>query len=1030
MSTRWAVVVAMYLVAGCTSELREVPSSSFASASSGVGVGVADIAPSPSGQYSLLVARTAVESPGRCVEGFGAVADCSGDLSQGFELRPTAGSAHRLVNRATQLCLDIEGASRADGARLVQQSCSGSASQLFETLSAAPFYALRNQNSGKCLEFSSGAEVHQTGCTGAVDQKFALIVTGVAEGVYQVVGRGAQKCLGVSNGATGDGVPIEQRTCVASSADQRVRLDASGSFQRAVFQHSGQCLDVPGNSAASGVLVQQWTCNGLPPQRFRLAQTGGAFLVVHEGTAGCLDLPGFSTAEGARVQQWQCGAAQANQLFSLRRLEVTPLFDGLPGSPTVDAVFSFDSGQCSSPMLEYDCAYPSKEWNGWVRELFVVGGGTVCLKPALADERYRVMTLAAARRASIACIPTDTSNRVTIPRSTLTYNGLFLEGDPAVFSDGRHVYLSGTAATPSDWATTVPIFEANADGRFDFKYKTTYDPSAFDPVFDYCDVYGQFTDFEPSTGRYVFTINAFRVPKGQACHWVDASGRRHNDNDVISTMFYVTAWQDAAGHFQTQGAPRAFNASLGSGQTLVTTTPGGPVSTQAWGDPGGGLNKAIHLDGNIYRAVNGERWFSWVWFDAGNHIASTRLRPDFSFGSSAESAPIWQDTNVVLNTDPVDCEEGINEGSTFFERNDSAYLVYTHGEVTGCYGMNAVRAPTVGALIRGRAPVQPLFDSFPCNCYQGRGLRNPGLREIAGSGHGVKVGSEYYQFYGVGQFDKAGHYLRRDVTYSKLQFRSDGSVVPLKRRPVLANGLNDLPPAVDLSWPRTPGYEYALELRVHGATHFPHPLSPADSGSCGLNSYDLRNGSPMTLSSCWFDCTTDPSKSGWLNLAVLSGFDGMTLHAAQGGQWSNGAARRAITLAYNKTARQFIPFDPTVTAPISVQWTDLGAYEYHLGVQVGGADTFVHPDHADLGLGFCSLDAGVLHYANRLDLSGCFFVPQSGAPAVWAPISRLAVSGLSVSYAWHGNWELGSLRGERRINGLQSGLNLISLSEP
>jgi hypothetical protein len=41
---------------------------------------------------------------------------------------------------------------------------------------------------------------------------------------------------------------------------------------RFVARHSGKCLDVPGASAANGVQLQQWDCNGTAAQAFRLVQ--------------------------------------------------------------------------------------------------------------------------------------------------------------------------------------------------------------------------------------------------------------------------------------------------------------------------------------------------------------------------------------------------------------------------------------------------------------------------------------------------------------------------------------------------------------------------------------------------------------------------------------------------------------------------------------------------------------------------------------------------------------------------------------
>ena len=42
-------------------------------------------------------------------------------------------------------------------------------------------------------------------------------------------------------------------------------------FFRLVARHSGRCLDVPGQSTANGLQLQQWDCNGTVAQAWRLA---------------------------------------------------------------------------------------------------------------------------------------------------------------------------------------------------------------------------------------------------------------------------------------------------------------------------------------------------------------------------------------------------------------------------------------------------------------------------------------------------------------------------------------------------------------------------------------------------------------------------------------------------------------------------------------------------------------------------------------------------------------------------------------
>jgi hypothetical protein len=125
----------------------------------------------------------------------------------------------------------------------------------------------------------------------------------------------------------------------------------SGSKHRLVSNMSGLCLDVSGGSKAAGGAIQQYTCNGLPPQSWKvtraadgtvslaadvsgmcLTTTGAAgtpivqqpcdgsaaqawnlravgtgyYELKHAGTTSCLDVAAGSIAAGAKIQQWTC----------------------------------------------------------------------------------------------------------------------------------------------------------------------------------------------------------------------------------------------------------------------------------------------------------------------------------------------------------------------------------------------------------------------------------------------------------------------------------------------------------------------------------------------------------------------------------------------------------------------------------------------------------------------------------------------------------------------------------------------------
>ena len=50
-----------------------------------------------------------------------------------------------------------------------------------------------------------------------------------------------------------------------------------------MFEHSGRCLTVPGNSSSNATSLNQQTCNGSESQEFQLVEEGAA-VVLYTGT--------------------------------------------------------------------------------------------------------------------------------------------------------------------------------------------------------------------------------------------------------------------------------------------------------------------------------------------------------------------------------------------------------------------------------------------------------------------------------------------------------------------------------------------------------------------------------------------------------------------------------------------------------------------------------------------------------------------------------------------------------------------------
>ncbi|MEV8504983.1 ricin-type beta-trefoil lectin domain protein [Actinoplanes sp. NPDC051475] len=130
--------------------------------------------------------------------------------------RPPAGSPVLLSHTTSLRCLDIAGASTADGAQALIWDCHGGANQRI-TLSGA--------------------------------------------GELRIYG---DRCLDVSGNGTANGTKVQLWTCNGTTA-QRFTAKPDGTL---VGAGSGKCVDVNGDGTANGTLVQLWECNGTGAQRW------------------------------------------------------------------------------------------------------------------------------------------------------------------------------------------------------------------------------------------------------------------------------------------------------------------------------------------------------------------------------------------------------------------------------------------------------------------------------------------------------------------------------------------------------------------------------------------------------------------------------------------------------------------------------------------------------------------------------------------------------------------------------------------
>jgi len=115
---------------------------------------------------------------------------------------------------------------------------------------------------GKCLDVAGASSADGTAaqlytCNGTTAQQW----TRGSDGTLRALG----KCLALAGGATADGTKVQITTCSGAAAQQWSVNDTSHDI---VSTSANKCLDVTGNTSADATLTQVWTCTGAANQKW------------------------------------------------------------------------------------------------------------------------------------------------------------------------------------------------------------------------------------------------------------------------------------------------------------------------------------------------------------------------------------------------------------------------------------------------------------------------------------------------------------------------------------------------------------------------------------------------------------------------------------------------------------------------------------------------------------------------------------------------------------------------------------------
>ncbi|UXH79412.1 RICIN domain-containing protein [Roseateles amylovorans] len=188
--------------------------------------------------------------------------------AQRFTLQRTQGVRYSLKNSGSGKCVAVQGQA------LKQMSCNAQPEQLLllypqsttagvaRGLLPIGQFSFRSALSGLCLDVdgastADGARAVQTACASGDSQRFDLSVA--ADGRYRLQNLRSGKLIDVATGGVDSGLAIQQWVD-NGGANQHFTPILSAGAVLLQAGHSGKCIDIKDESRASGAVLQQWEC--------------------------------------------------------------------------------------------------------------------------------------------------------------------------------------------------------------------------------------------------------------------------------------------------------------------------------------------------------------------------------------------------------------------------------------------------------------------------------------------------------------------------------------------------------------------------------------------------------------------------------------------------------------------------------------------------------------------------------------------------------------------------------------------------
>ncbi|GAB3979636.1 hypothetical protein GCM10029978_075540 [Actinoallomurus acanthiterrae] len=146
------------------------------------------------------------------------------------------------------------------------------------TVDTTAWYVLVNRNSGKAIDVNGastadGANLIQWDRSNAYNQQFQFVDAG--GGYYRLKARHSGKVVDVNGASTADGAQLVQWSDYDGTNQQFRLVDSDSGYVRLVNRNSGKVVEVAGLSTTDGASVQQWSDWNGSNQQWQLVKVDG-----------------------------------------------------------------------------------------------------------------------------------------------------------------------------------------------------------------------------------------------------------------------------------------------------------------------------------------------------------------------------------------------------------------------------------------------------------------------------------------------------------------------------------------------------------------------------------------------------------------------------------------------------------------------------------------------------------------------------------------------------------------------------------